>query len=182
MYHATPQVLQHLALKLGVVAERDLARACRDAYPRWAVHLLWAAAELSILATDLAEVIGSAVALNLLTGMPVWSGVLVTAADVLLLLFLGSRSTRFLEAFVMLLTAIIATCFAYTIGVAQPAWGDVARGLVPKKVLFTEGGALYLAVGILGATVMPHNLYLHSAVIQTRAYPRSVKGKDFAVR
>jgi len=174
--------LQYLTLKLGVATERDLARACRDAYPEWLSRCMWVAAELAIVATDLAEVIGSAVALNLLTGMPIWAGVLVTAADVLVLLAVGGKSLMFLEGIVAALTLTIAGCFAYTIAAAKPSWREVGIGLLPGKVLFTNPEALTLAVGILGATVMPHNLFMHSATIQTRDYPRSEEGKRRAIR
>jgi len=175
-------LLQHLALKVGVVAERDLARACRDAYGTAVSRVMWVAAELAIVATDLAEVIGSAVALNLLTGMPIWAGVLLTSADVVLLLALGGRSPRILEGLIVLLTAVIAGAFVFNVCVASPDWGLVARGLLPSKVLFTDVDAMLLGVSILGAVVMPHSLYLHSSLIQTRAYPRSEEGKRHAVR
>ncbi|KAF8069422.1 mntH [Scenedesmus sp. PABB004] len=175
-------LLQHLSLKLGVAAGRDLAQACRDAYPRWAVWPLWVLAEVGIAATDLAEVIGAAVALRLLTGMPLWAGVLITLGDVALLLLLEGRGFRWLEAFVMLLILFIFGCFVYELAAASPAWGDVAAGLLPRASLFTDPGQLFVAIGILGATVMPHNLYLHSAVIQTRAFPRTRAGRASAIR
>lgn len=174
--------LQSLALKLGVVAERDLCQACRDAYPRWLNYVLWALAEIAIGATDLAEIIGSATALYLLFDVPLWAGVLVTAVDVLFILLFGTRNFRFLEVVVFLLCALIASCFVYELVVAKPDWGLVARGLEPKPKIITDSGLLYNAVGILGATVMPHNIYLHSSIIQTRAYARTARGKAMAVK
>ncbi|WIA15564.1 hypothetical protein OEZ86_004166 [Tetradesmus obliquus] len=174
--------LQHLALKLGVASGRDLAQACRDAYPRWVNIPLWIMAEIAICACDLAEVIGAAVALQLLFGMPLWAGVLVTIADVALVMLLEGRGFRWLEGFVILLILVIFSCFVYEMALAQPAWLDVGRGLVPSRELFTNPDMLYIAIGIMGATVMPHNLYLHSAVIQTRAYDRSPQGRSAAIR
>eukprot|EP00882_Tetradesmus_deserticola_P002051 GHRQ01002198.1.p2 GENE.GHRQ01002198.1~~GHRQ01002198.1.p2 ORF type:complete len:501 (+),score=240.95 GHRQ01002198.1:197-1699(+) len=174
--------LQYLALKLGVASGRDLAQACRDAYPRWVNFPLWIMAEVAICACDLAEVIGAAVALQLLFGLPLWAGVLITIADVVLVMLLEGRGFRWLEVFVILLILIIFACFVYEMSVAQPVWLDVGRGLVPSKELFTNPDMLYIAIGIMGATVMPHNLYLHSAVIQTRAYARSPNGRASAIR
>ncbi|KAI8462637.1 MAG: natural resistance associated macrophage protein [Monoraphidium minutum] len=178
---AAAMFLQHLALKLGVAAGRDLAQACRDAYPRWACVPLWIMAEVAIIACDLAEVIGSAVALQLLFGLPLWAGVLVTAADVLLVMLVEGRSFRWLELGIFALILGIFGCFVYEIVLARPVWRDVAVGLLPTRQVFTDPSMLTIAVGILGATVMPHNLYLHSAVIQTRAYERTPCGRRRAI-
>lgn len=174
--------LQHLALKLGVATGRDLAQACRDAYPRWACYPLWVAAEIAIAACDLAEVIGAAVALQLLFGLPLWAGVLITIADVALVMLLEGRGFRWLEIFVIGLILIIFACFVYEMAVAQPNWLDVGKGFVPTSQLFTNPDMLYIAIGILGATVMPHNLYLHSAIIQTRAWTRCPQGRKAAIK
>ncbi|BDA43938.1 Divalent metal cation transporter MntH [Coccomyxa sp. Obi] len=174
--------LQSLALKLGVVAERDLAQACRDAYPKWLVYILWVLAEVAIAATDLAEIIGSATALNLLFNIPLWGGVLITAVDVLFILAFGMKNFRVLEALVLLLCATIFACFVYELAAVKPVWLDVAKGFIPRPEIITDPSMLYVAIGILGATVMPHNLYLHSSIIQTRAYPRTILGKKMAVR
>lgn len=173
--------LQHLALKLGIAAERDLAQACRDAYPRYVNICLWILAEIAIAACDLAEVIGSAVAINLLFGLPLWAGVLITAADVIIVLIFELKNFRFLELFIVLLVATIAGCFIYELSVARPHWPKVFEGFIPKPVVLTNSEMLYAAIGILGATVMPHNLYLHSSIVQTRAYPRSSNGKSVAI-
>ncbi|KAK9915930.1 hypothetical protein WJX75_006124 [Coccomyxa subellipsoidea] len=173
--------LQSLSLKLGVVAERDLAQACRDAYPTWLVYILWILAEVAICATDLAEIIGSATALNLLFNIPLWAGVLITAVDVLLIIAFGMNNFRVLEALVLLLCATIFACFVYEMAAVKPVWLDVAKGFIPRPEIITNTSMLYVAIGILGATVMPHNLYLHSSIIQTRAYPRTLLGKKMAI-
>ncbi|KAK9815840.1 hypothetical protein WJX72_010582 [[Myrmecia] bisecta] len=176
--------LQYLSLKLGVVAERDLAQACRDAYPKYVVWLLWIMAECAIAATDLAEILGSAVAINLLSNgaVPLWAGVLITGVDVMFIVIFGTHRFRFLEAVVLLLCATITVCFCLELAAVKPNWVLVAKGLIPQGSLVTDPGQLYNAIGILGATVMPHNLYLHSSIIQTRAYPRTPAGKRMAVR
>ncbi|KAK9818795.1 hypothetical protein WJX74_001097 [Apatococcus lobatus] len=174
--------LQFLSLKLGVVAERDLAQACRDAYPKWICYILWFLAEVAIAATDLAEVIGSATALYLLFNLPLWAGVLITSVDVLVLLVFGMHNIRLLELFVFMLCALIAAIFAYELGVVNPNWKDVGKGFIPRKEILTDAEILYTAIGILGATVMPHNLYLHSSIVQSRAYQRSLKGKQMAIK
>eukprot|EP00271_Cylindrocystis_brebissonii_P008955 TRINITY_DN2350_c0_g2_i3.p1 TRINITY_DN2350_c0_g2~~TRINITY_DN2350_c0_g2_i3.p1 ORF type:complete len:532 (+),score=38.12 TRINITY_DN2350_c0_g2_i3:290-1885(+) len=173
--------LQSLALKLGIVAERDLAQACHDAYPPWLNYILWILAEIAIVATDLAEIIGSATALYLLFNVPLYVGVLVTVVDVLFILVFGTRNFRFLEILVFALCALIAGCFVYEIAAVSPDWLDVAKGLEPSPSIITNSGLLYNAIGILGATVMPHNIYLHSSIIQTRAYPRNLAGKKLAI-
>ena len=175
-------VLQALSAKLGVVTGRDLAQACRDHYSRPVSFLLWVACELAIIACDLAEVIGTAIALQLLFGLPLVWGVCLTALDVLLILLLQQRGFRKLEAFVIALLVIIAGCFAVELALSQPAIGDVLRGYVPTAQVVTNPAMLYIAIGILGATVMPHNLYLHSSIVQTRAFERNDVGKREAIR
>ncbi|MCU0623089.1 MAG: Nramp family divalent metal transporter [Gemmatimonadaceae bacterium] len=175
-------LLQGLASRLGIVTGRDLAQACRDAYSRPVSLMLWVLAELAIAATDLAEVIGTAIALNLLFGMPLWLGVLLTVFDVILLLALQQRGFRLLEALVIALVATVGACFVFELALARPDWGGVARGFVPTTTIVTDPMMLYLAMGILGATVMPHNLYLHSSIVQTRKYEESADGKREAVR
>lgn len=160
--------LQALAAKLGIVGGRDLAQACRDSYSRPTAMFLWIAAEIGIVACDLAEVIGAAIALNLLFGIPLTWGVVLTALDVLLVLALQQKGFRRIEAFVIGLIAIMMVIFAIELVYAKPDWFGVLSGFVPRLQIVTHPGQLYLALGILGATVMPHNLYLHSAVVQTR--------------
>jgi manganese transport protein len=175
-------LLQALSLRLGVAAGRDLAQACRDAFPPWLNVPMWLLAEAAIVATDLAEVIGAAIGLNLVFGIPIEIGVLLTALDVFLILWLQGRGFRWLEAVVIALTLVIFVCFAIEMAYAQPVLGDVLAGIVPQREVVASPGMLYLALGILGATVMPHNLYLHSAVIQTRAYGPSRAEKLDAIR
>ena len=176
--------LQALCIKLGVISERDLAQACRDAYPKWVCYILWFLAEVAIAATDLAEVIGSATALYLLSNghLPLWAGIIITSVDVLFILVFGTKNFRSLEMFVFVLCALISGCFVYELAAVKPNWGDVGKGFIPKGKIITDSAILYNAIGILGATVMPHNLYLHSSIIQTRAYPRSVPGKRMAIK
>jgi len=174
-------VLQSLCARLAIASGRDLAQACRDAFPRWVAWPLWAAAELAIIATDIAEVIGTAIGLNLLFGIPLELGVIVTALDVFLILWLQKKGFRWLEAFVITLLGVIAACFAIQIALADPAWGQVIRGFAPTAEIVKNPDMLYLALGILGATVMPHNLYLHSAIVQTRAYGDSLAEKREAL-
>ena len=161
-------LLQALALKLGIVTGRDLAQACRDHYSRPVSFMLWVLCEIAIAACDLAEVIGSAIALNLLFGIPLLWGVCLTALDVLLILLLQNKGFRYLEAFVIALVATIGVCFAVELFMAQPALAAVMQGLIPRTDIVTNPAMLYIAIGILGATVMPHNLYLHSSIVQTR--------------
>ncbi|MGN6374593.1 MAG: Nramp family divalent metal transporter [Sphingomonas sp.] len=170
-------VLQALAARLGIATGRDLAAACRDAYPQPVVVMLWLLCELAIVACDLAEVIGTAIGLQLLFGLPLVVGVCLTALDVLLILALQRRGFRRLEAFVIALLAIIAGCFGYELLVSRPDAGAVLAGFVPDPAIVTNPAMLYIAIGILGATVMPHNLYLHSAAVQTRAFADSEQGK-----
>lgn len=174
--------LQHLTVKLGIVTGKDLAQICRQVFPRWVNVGLWLMAELMIIACDLAEVIGTAIALELLFGIPLAVGVVVTALDVLLLLFLQKKGFRWLEALVIALIAIVVVCFALELFFSQPAIAPLLAGFIPAKELFTNQEMLFIAVGILGATVMPHNLYLHSAVVQTRAHEISKKGKKEAIK
>jgi manganese transport protein len=162
--------LQALSAKLGIATGRDLAQACRDHYSRRTSMVLWVLCEIAIAACDLAEVLGSAVALKLLFGLPLLAGVLITALDVLIVLALQGRGFRLIEAFVVTLIATIAACFAYEIFFAQPLWHEAAQGLIPRAEIFRNREMLYIAIGILGATVMPHNLYLHSSIVQTRAF------------
>ncbi|HUS15743.1 MAG TPA: Nramp family divalent metal transporter, partial [Chloroflexia bacterium] len=165
-------LLQALAARLGIATGRDLAQACRDAYSRPVSMVLWVLCEIAIIACDLAEVIGSAIALKLLFGLPLILGIVVTAADVLLILLLQNRGFRYIEALVMTLIATIAACFGVELLLAQPDLSQVFAGFLPRPEVAANPAALYIAVGILGATVMPHNLYLHSSIVQTRNYDR----------
>jgi manganese transport protein len=175
-------LLQALALKLGIVTGRDLAQACRDHYSRPVSFLLWVLCEIAIAACDLAEVIGSAIALNLLLGIPLVWGVCLTALDVLLILLLQNRGFRYLEALVIVLVATIGVCFAVELLMARPELAAVMRGLVPTSQVVTNPAMLYIAIGILGATVMPHNLYLHSSIVQTRKVLPDDASKREAIR
>jgi manganese transport protein len=175
-------LLQHLAVRLGVVSGRDLAQACRDHFSRPVSFMLWVVCELAICACDLAELIGTAIALQLLFGIPLAWGVALTGLDVLLILVLQHWGFRLIEAFVISLLIIIAGCFAVELFLASPDWFAVAGGFVPRTEIITNPMMLYVAIGIMGATVMPHNLYLHSAVVQTRSYERSVGGQREAIR
>jgi manganese transport protein len=175
-------LLQALALKLGIVTGRDLAQACRDHYSRPVSFALWVGCEIAIAACDLAEVIGSAIALNLLFGIPLLWGVCLTALDVLLILALQHRGIRWLEAFIIALIVTIGVCFAVELAMARPAIAAMLGGLVPRAEIVTNPAMLYIAIGILGATVMPHNLYLHSALVQTRAVADDAESKREAIR
>jgi manganese transport protein len=175
-------ILQALCARLGIGAGRDLAQACRDAFPRPVSWGLWVLAEIAICATDLAEVIGTAIGLNLLFGIPLEIGVLITALDVFLILWMQRLGFRWVEAFVITLLGVIAVCFAIQIAMADPDWGAVIRGFAPTTDIVTNPAMLYLALGILGATVMPHNLYLHSGIVQTRAFGESVEDKREAIK
>lgn len=174
-------VLQSLAIRLGIASERDLARACRDWLPAgWTVPL-WLMAEVAIVATDLAEVIGTAIGLQLLFGIPLAAGVVITALDVFVVLALQRYGFRRLEIFVVVLIGVITASFAAQVFMARPDWGGVARGFVPDASILSDPAKLYLALGILGATVMPHNLFLHSAVVRTRGWGRSEGQKREAI-
>ena len=175
-------LLQALALKLGIATGRDLAQACRDHYSRPVSFVLWILCEIAIAACDLAEVIGSAIALNLLFGIPLIWGVCLTALDVLLILLLQNKGFRYLEALVITLVATIGVCFAAELLMARPDLAQVARGLVPTSQIVTNPMMLYIAIGILGATVMPHNLYLHSSIVQTRKVLPDAGSKREAIR
>ena len=175
-------LLQALCARLAIASGRDLAQACRDAFPAWVSWPLWALAELAIIATDLAEVIGTAIGLNLLFGIPLEIGILITALDVFLILFMQSRGFRWIEAFIITMMGVIALCFLVQIVLANPDWGGVLRGFAPTTDLVRNPDMLYLALGIIGATVMPHNLYLHSGIVQTRAYGDTLPEKREALR
>lgn len=174
-------LLQALCARLGIGAGRDLAQACRDAFPRAVAWPLWVLAEIAICATDLAEVIGTAIGLNLLFGIPLEIGVLITALDVFLILWMQNLGFRWIEAFIVTLLGVIAVCFAVQIAMADPDWGQVIRGFAPTTEVVTNPDMLYIALGILGATVMPHNLYLHSGVVQTRRFGDSVTDRREAI-
>jgi manganese transport protein len=163
-------VLQSLCARLAVGAGRDLAQACRDAFPRPVAWMLWLLAEVAIVATDLAEVIGTAIGLQLLFGIPLAIGVIVTALDVFLILLLQSIGFRWIEAFVITLLGVIALCFGIQVALAHPDWGAALQGFLPSRQMVSDPAMLFLALGIVGATVMPHNLYLHSAIVQTRSF------------
>ncbi|MFH1556764.1 MAG: Nramp family divalent metal transporter [Pseudomonadota bacterium] len=175
-------LLQALAARLGIATGRDLAQACRDHYSRPVNLLLWIACELAIIACDLAEVIGTAIALRLLFGIPLIGGALLTALDAFLLLLLMNKGFRFLEAFVIALLGVIAVCFAIQIAAAAPPVAAVLSGFIPSPEILTNNEMLYVAIGIIGATVMPHNLYLHSSIVQTRAYERTDRGRKDAIK
>jgi len=174
--------LQYLALKLGIATGRDLAQACRDHYSKPTVIFLWILAEIAIVACDLAEVIGSAIALNLLFKIPLTVGVFITALDVLIVLSLQNKGFRIIESLVVGLIVLIGGCFAYELAVSHPAWSLLAGNLLPKPCIVTNPTMLYISIGIIGATVMPHNLYLHSSIVQTRAFKRDDEGKAMAIR
>lgn len=175
-------LLQAMAARLGIAAGRDLAQACRDTYSRPTTLVLWVLAETAIAATDLAEVIGAAIALNLLFGMPLLLGVCLTALDVLVVLYLQQHRFRYVEVLVVLLILGIAGAFAIELYLSKPVLGDVLWGFVPTTQIVTDPVMLYIAIGILGATVMPHNLYLHSSIVQTRKYGDDDESKRSAIR
>jgi manganese transport protein len=175
-------LLQALSLKLGIVTGRDLAQACRDHFSRPVSFGLWVICELAIAACDLAEVIGSAIALNLLFGIPLLVGVCITALDVLMVLFLQNKGFRYIEALVITLIAVIGGCFAWELVASRPDVVGIAKGFLPSPKIVTDLGMLYIAIGILGATVMPHNLYLHSSIVQTRRYETNSAGKREAIK
>lgn len=175
-------LLQHLAAKLGIVTGRDLAQACRDHYSKPVAIGLWVLCEIAIAACDLAEVIGSAIALNLLFGLPLPWGVAFTTLDVLLVLLLQNKGFKIIESLVAGLIFLIFICFAYEIIASHPDWLGLAKGLVPQLQVVTNPAMLYVAIGILGATVMPHNLYLHSSIVQVRQIEQTEKGKRSAIK
>src|SRR5271166_5776444 len=174
--------LQALSAKLGIATGRDLAQACREHYSRRTSFILWVVCEIAIAACDLAEVLGSAVALKLLFGLPLLAGVVITGLDVLIVLALQGRGFRLIEVFVVTLIATIAGCFAYEIFFSHPIWREAIVGLIPRAEILRNREMLYIAIGILGATVMPHNLYLHSSIVQTRAFGTSTRDRREAVR
>ena len=174
--------LQGLSAKLGIATGRDLAQACREHYSRRTSIALWIVCEIAIAACDLAEVLGSAVALKLLFGLPLLAGVIITGLDVLIVLALQGRGFRIIEVFVVTLIATIAGCFAYEIFFSHPIWREAVVGLIPRAEILRNREMLYIAIGILGATVMPHNLYLHSSIVQTRAFGSSVRNRREAIR
>ena len=175
-------LLQHLCVKLGVATGRDLAQACRDHYPKPVVWFLWVLCELAIAACDLAEVVGSAIALQLLFGIPLVWGCIITCLDVLAVLYLQNKGFRYVEALVITLILTIGGCFAAELFFAKPSLTGVMLGLVPSAEILTNHGMLYVSIGILGATVMPHNLYLPSSIVQTRMFERTVEGKREAIK
>jgi manganese transport protein len=175
-------LLQSLCVRLGVATGRDLAQACRDYFPRKINFCLWVLCEIAIAACDLAELLGSAIALQLLFGIPLIWGVCITASDVLLLLLLQGKGFRYIEALVITLVATIGICFAAEIIFSQPDLGGVLQGYLPNPEVVRNPEMLYLAIGILGATVMPHNLYLHSSIVQTRAWQPTAKKRWEAIK
>lgn len=175
-------LLQALCVRLGIATGLDLAQACRRKYPRPVSFVLWVLCEIAICACDLAEIIGTAIALNLLFGIPLMLGICLTALDTFVILYLQSRGFRYLEAFIVALLVIIGGCFIVQIALAQPELGAVLSGYIPSPEIVTNPAMLYIAIGILGATVMPHNLYLHSAIVKTRAYGEDSNSKREAIK
>ena len=175
-------LLQALCARLGFATGRDLAQACRDSFSRPVSYVLWVMAEIAICATDLAEVIGTAIGLNLLFGMPLEIGVFITALDVFLILYLQNLGFRWIEAFVVGTLLVIAVCFGVQVAMADPDWRQVILGFAPTVEIVRNPEMLYLAMGILGATVMPHNLYLHSSIVQTRAVADTLPAKREAIK
>src|SRR5499427_4503860 len=175
-------LLQHLCIKLGVATGRDLAQACRDHYSTPVVWFLWILCEIAIAACDLAEVVGSAIGLQLLFGIPLVWGCIITALDVLAVLYLQNKGFRYIEALVATLIATIAVCFTFELFFAKPNLVAVAAGFIPSSEIITNQAMLYVSIGILGATVMPHNLYLHSSIVQTRKFEQTPEGRREAIK
>jgi manganese transport protein len=175
-------LLQHLCIKLGVATGRDLAQACRDHYSTLTVWFLWILCEVAIAACDLAEVVGSAIALQLLFGIPLVWGCIITALDVLAVLFLQTKGFRYIEALVITLIATIGSCFAAELIFSKPSFTGIALGFVPGPHIVANQQMLYVSIGIIGATVMPHNLYLHSSIVQTRKFEQTEEGKREAIK
>ncbi|UYH50717.1 Nramp family divalent metal transporter [Candidatus Kirkpatrickella diaphorinae] len=175
-------LLQALSARLGIATGRDLAQACREWCPHWLSFPLWIACEIAIIACDVAEVIGTAIALQLLFHIPFLIGTVISVLDALLVLFFMRRGFRFLEAFIAALLGVIALCFTLQIIAAAPPVAELLRGFIPHRDVVTHPGMLYIAIGVIGATVMPHNLYLHSAIVQTRAYGASIAERRDALR
>jgi len=182
MSNLIAMLLQALAAKLGIVTGRDLAQATRDAVNKKTAIILWILTELAIVATDLAEVIGSAIALNLLFGIPLLLGIAITTLDVLLLLLLQKKGFRIIESIIIVLMATIFVVFAFEVIVSKPEISALLGGYVPKFEIVTNPEMLFISLGILGATVMPHNLYLHSSIVQTRQYKRNPEGRKEALK
>src|ERR1044072_8726109 len=174
-------LLQALCARLGIGAGRDLAQGCRDAFPRWGSWPLWVVSEIAICATDLAEVIGTAIGLNLLFGIPLELGVIITALDVFLILWLQNIGFRWIEALIVTLLCVLAVCFAIQIALANPEWGAVIRGFAPTTDVVRKTDMRSLAIGIIGATVMPHDIFLHSGVVHTRRFGESIEEKREAI-
>ncbi len=175
-------LLQALSAKLGIVSGRDLAQACRDHFSKPVSYMLWVLCELAIAACDLAELIGSAIALNLLFNIPLLYGICITALDVLVVLLLQNKGFRYIESFVIALIVTIAVCFGVELFLSQPEIGGIVSGFIPSSNIVSNPQMLYIALGILGATVMPHNLYLHSSIVQTRNYDHTQSGKRSAIK
>jgi len=175
-------LLQHLSIKLGITTGRDLAQACRDHYSTPTVWFLWILCEIAIAACDLAEVVGSAIALQLLFGIPLVWGCIITAADVIAVLYLQTKGFRYIEALVIALIVTIAGCFSLELFFSKPEVAPMFLGFIPSLEIFKHQGMLYVAIGIIGATVMPHNLYLHSSIVQTRKYEQTSAGKREAIK
>jgi len=175
-------ILQSLCARLAIGSGRDLAQACRDAFPKAVSFILWMFAEIAIIATDIAEVVGTAIGLNLLFGIPLEIGVIITALDVFIILWLQRLGFRWVEAFIISLFGVIFVCFFFQIAMADPDWGGVIKGFAPTVDIVGNPQMLYLALGIIGATVMPHNLYLHSGIVQTRDYGHSLPEKREALK
>ncbi len=175
-------IVQTFAARLGIATGRDLAQICRERYPRSVGLALWLACEAAIVACDLGEVIGTAIALQLLFGLPLLLGAALTALDAFLVLLLMRRGMRSLEAFVIALLAVIAACFGLQIAMAAPPVAAILQGFIPQTAIVTNPAMLYIAIGIIGATIMPHNLYLHSSIVQSRNYGRTPAGKRDAIR
>ncbi len=175
-------LLQALCVRLGVATGRDLAQACRDYFPRRVTFILWLLCEVAIIACDLAELLGSAIALQLLFGLPLAIGVCITALDVMALLFLQNKGFRYIEALIIILVSTVGICFALQIFYAKPDLSSIVTGYLPNREILANGEMMYLAMGILGATVMPHNLYLHSSIVQTRAWQPTLKQRWEAIK
>src|SRR5207248_1088870 len=175
-------LLQHLCIKLGVASGRDLAQACRDHYSTPTVWFLWILCEVAIGACDLAEVVGSAIGLQLLFGIPLIWGCIITALDVLAVLYLQTKGFRYIEAIVITLIGVIAACFGAELIFSKPNVAGILAGFVPGPHILSNQGMLYVSIGILGATVMPHNLYLHSSIVQTRKFEQTVIGRREAIK
>ena len=174
--------LQYLCVKLGVASERDLAQICREQYRKPVAMLMWVFAEIATVSTDMAEVVGSAIAMQLLFGLPLLAGCIITGLDVFIILYLQGRGFRYIESLIITLIIIISACLISEIYFSKPSLIGILIGFVPNTEIIKNSTMLYMAIAIFGATVMPHNLYLHSAIIQTRKYERTVEGKREAIK